>query len=157
MEDVFEEIDKVIGEEKEDYSVVSLGMYPSIPLYNGYICADGYSNNYDLEYKHAFRQIQAGELTKKEEVRKYFDEWGNRLYLISAEYGMNGMIGKHQEIAFEDLEYNNDAMRALNVRYIFAAVPITDAEEMGWTLIEGSPFASENSYFAVWLYRLEEE
>lgn len=156
MEDVFEQIDAVVGEDKASCSVVSLGMYPSVALYNGYTCADGYSNNYELEYKHTFRQIQAEELAKKEEVRKYFDEWGNRLYLISAEYGLNGMIGKTQGIAFEDLKYDNDAMRALNIKYVFAAAPITDAGEMGWTLMDGSPFASESSYYEVWLYRVDE-
>lgn len=156
MEDVFEQIDAVVGEDKASCSVVSLGMYPSVALYNGYICADGYSNNYELEYKHAFRKIQAKELAKKEEVRKYFDEWGNRLYLISAEYGLNGMIGKNQGIAFEDLKYDNDAMRALNIKYVFAAAPITDAGEMGWTLMSGSPFASESSYYEVWVYRVDE-
>lgn len=152
MEDVFEEIDAVIGEDKKNYSVVSLGIYPSVALYNGYTCADGYSNNYDLEYKHAFRKVQAAELAKNEEVRKYIDDWGNRLYLVSAMYGANAMIGKTQKIEFCNLAYDVEAMKALNIKYIFAAAPITDAEEKGWALINGSPFVSESSYYEVWVY-----
>ena len=75
MEDTFEQIDAIIGQDKEQYSVVSLGIYPSVALYNGYTCADGYSNNYELEYKHAFRKIIAKELEKSDETRSYFDDW----------------------------------------------------------------------------------
>lgn len=156
MEEVFREIDKVIGDEKYDCSVVSLGMYPSVALYNGYTCADGYSNNYDLEYKHEFRKIQEAELDKNPELKKYFDEWGNRLYLVSASAGMNGMIGKNQGIAFENLNYDMSAMKELNIRYVFSAAQITDAEKMGWSLAEESPFVSESSYYAVWVYRVGE-
>ncbi len=152
MEDVFEQIDEVIGEDKERYSVISLGMYPSIALYNGYTCADGYSNNYDLPYKHEFRRIQAAELEKNEEVRKYFDDWGNRLYLVSAMYGTNAMVGKTEQIEYQELAYDTDAMKDLNIKYVFAAAPVTDAGEMGWTLMSGSPFASESSFYEVWVY-----
>lgn len=155
MEEVFARIDEVIGEDKESHSVVSLGMYPSVALYNGYTCADGYSNNYDLAYKHAFRRIQAAELAKNEEVRKYFDDWGNRLYLLSAEYGMNGMLAKTQQIEFSNLAYDTAAMKDLNIKYVFAAAPVTDAEDLGWTLVSGSPFASESSYYEVWVYMLQ--
>ncbi len=155
MEDVFEEIDKAIGDKKDNYSVVSLGMYPSVALYNGYTCADGYSNNYDLEYKHAFRKIQSAELEKNQELQKYFDEWGNRLYLVNATTGMDGMIGKTQGVTFADLDYDMAAMKAMNIKYVFAAAPVTDAESIGWTLVEGSPFESDSSYYAVWIYSMD--
>lgn len=156
MEEVFEDIDELLDKDKENYSVVSLGIYPSVALYNGYTCADGYSNNYDLDYKHAFRRIQAAELEKNDEVRKYIDEWGNRLYLVDAKSGINGMVGKNQGLAYEGLSYDTEAMRDLNIKYVFAAAPITDASDMGWDVIEGSPFQSENSYYAIWVYDIGE-
>lgn len=152
MEDVFDEVEEVLDKDKEQYRVVSLGLYPSIALYNGFYCADGYSNNYDLEYKHAFRQIQAVELEKNDEVRVYLDEWGNRLYLASAEYGVNGMISKSQGIAFRNLSYDTEMMKRLNIRYVFAAAPIEDVEDLGWQLVKGSPFESDDSYYALWIY-----
>ncbi len=155
MDEVFAEIDSVIGAGKQEYSVASIGIYPAVALYHGYTCADGYSNNYNLEYKHIFREIQAEELSENEAVRSYFDDWGNRLYLVSAEYGFNGMIGKTQNAYFEELRYDTDAMRRLNIKYLFAAAPIGNAAELGLELVREEPFADEESYYEIWLYRLE--
>lgn len=159
MEDVFARIDEVIGEDKDSCSVVSLGIYPSVALYNGYTCADGYSNNYDLAYKHLFRQIMAAELEENEETRRYFDDWGNRLYLAGAPYGINGMVGKGQS-GYTELDYDLDAMYALNIRYLLAAAPVelssASLENTSLKLepAEGSPFSGDTGYYEVWVYRL---
>lgn len=153
MEDVFDEIEEAIGKDKATYSVVSVGIYPSIALYNGFTCADGYSNNYSLEYKKAFRQMIAGELEKNEAIREYFDEWGNRCYMVTAVTGYDMTVSKGSGLQFEDLDYNLDAMRHLNVQYIFSAAPITDEEFSGMLLGEG-PFTDEKSHYAVWVYAI---
>lgn len=57
-----EDIRTYIGRPVEDYQVLSLGMVPAIPLFSGFHCADAYTVNYALAYKHAFREIIAGEL-----------------------------------------------------------------------------------------------
>ncbi len=162
MEDVFSRIDGAIGEDKEKYSVVSLGIYPSVALYHGYTCADGYSNNYDLKYKHRFRGVMARELEENEETRRYFDEWGNRLYLAGAPYGINGMVAKGQS-GYVDLDYDLDAMNALRIRYLLAAAPVElspasrEQTDLTLELVEGSPFTEENAYYQVWLYRICEK
>lgn len=160
MEDVFARIEQAIGPEKEGYSVVSLGIHPSVALYHGYTCADGYSNNYDLAYKHRFRQIMAGELEKNDETRRYFDEWGNRLYLAGIPYGINGMVPKGQP-GYTDLDYDLDAMSALHIRYLLAAAPVElspaalEETSLRLELVEGSPFTDSAAYYEVWVYRLE--
>lgn len=159
MEDVFARIDEVVGEDKDSCSVVSLGIYPSVALYNGYTCADGYSNNYDLDYKHLFRKIMAPELEENQEARHYFDDWGNRLYLAGAPYGINGMVGKGKD-GYTELDYDLDAMYALNIRYLLAAAPVElssaslENASLHLELAEGSPFSSDTGYYEVWVYRL---
>ena len=165
MEDVFDEIKEAINNQEASqtgnleqyqntYSVVSLGIYPSIPLYNGFTCADGYSNNYSLDYKHQFRKIMANELQKNEEAKRYFDDWGNRLYLVSSKYGFNSLLQKGQGYEFSDLAFDMNAMRELGIRYIFSAAPIVDANELGMTLLSGSPFSSDTAYYEVWVYQI---
>lgn len=160
MDDVFARIQQAIGPEKEGYSVVSLGIHPSVALYHGYTCADGYSNNYDLAYKHRFRRIMAGELEKNEEARCYFDEWGNRLYLAGAPYGINGMVPKGQS-GYIGLDYDLEAMNALHIRYLLAAAPVElssvalEQTSLRLELVEGSPFTDSTAYYEVWVYRLE--
>lgn len=160
MEDVFSRIDEAIGQDKADYSVVSLGIYPSVALYHGYICADGYSNNYDLEYKHQFRRIMARELEENPETRLYFDEWGNRLYLAGAPYGINGTVAKGQG-GYTDLDYDLDAMESLHIRYLLAAAPVElssasrEQTSLRLELVEGSPFTDDTAYYEVWVYRID--
>lgn len=160
MDDVFRQIDEAIGADKDNYSVVSLGIYPSVALYHGYTCADGYSNNYDLAYKHMFRQIMAIELEENEETRRYFDDWGNRLYLAGAPYGINGMVAKGQA-GYTDLDYDLEAMRSLNIRYLLAAAPVElSAASLAQTTlrltpVEGSPFTDDTAYYEVWVYRID--
>lgn len=159
MDEVFARIDRAIGADKEHYSVVSLGIYPSIALYHGYTCADGYSNNYDLAYKHRFRRIMAKELEKSDEALRYFDDWGNRLYLTGAPYGINGMVPKGQP-AYIGLDYDLEAMQSLNIRYLFSAAPVElstaslEQTSLRLELLEGSPFTDDTAYYEVWIYQI---
>ena len=52
--EMFNEIKSEIGPDLEGNKIISVGLYPSIALFNGLYCLDGYSNYYDLEYKHSF-------------------------------------------------------------------------------------------------------
>ncbi len=159
MDGVFARIDQAIGAEKDNFSVVSLGIYPSVALYHGYTCADGYSNNYDLAYKHVFRRIMARELEENPESLRYFDEWGNRLYLAGAPYGINGLVPKGQP-PYTDLDYDLNAMQALNIRYLLSAAPIELSQSalqqtsLRLTPVEGSPFTDDTAYYEVWVYQL---
>lgn len=75
LEQVQQYIRDNLGEEPENYRVVSLGIDPAAALYHGFYCLDGYSNNYDLAYKHRFREIIAPELDKSEYLTEQFDGW----------------------------------------------------------------------------------
>ena len=45
-------------------------------------------------------------------------------------------------------------MKDMNIRYIFAAAPIANADELGMTLVEGSPYSSETSYYEIYVYEI---
>lgn len=162
MDDVFAEIEKDLEPQKDNYSVVSLGLYPSVPLYHGYTCADGYSNNYDLKYKHIFREIVAKELDKNEYSKWYFDEWGNRLYLFAEPYGINGSVGKSAEQTYLNPEWSLQSMADMNIKYIFAAAAIEFTPETnsadGYELrpVREEPYESKTSYYRIWVYELVE-
>ena len=102
----------------------------------------------------------AGELEKNDETRRYFDEWGNRLYLAGIPYGINGMVPKGQP-GYTDLDYDLDAMSALHIRYLLAAAPVElspaalEETSLRLELVEGSPFTDSSAYYEVWVYRLE--
>ena len=154
MEDVFAEMKTYMEEDTSSYSVVSLGIYPSVALYNGFTCADGYSNNYQLSYKYEFIDIMQEEMGKNEAAEVLVKEWGNRLYLVSGEYGLSPMISKGSGITYENVSYDIDAMKKMNIRYILSAGQIMNASQLGLTLVREEAFSSGNSYYAIWLYEI---
>ena len=151
-DDIFSQIDENIGREKSEYRVVSLGMSPAAALYHGFYCLDGYSNNYPLEYKHTFRKVMEKELEKSEATRLYFDEWGNRCYLMSAESGGAPMIGKFAATAYQNLEIDVEQLKSMGCEYLFSAMEIVNAQDLNMTL-EGV-YETPSSYYKVYVYQL---
>ncbi len=149
-------IEKNFGLAKEDYRAVSLGMDPAAALYNGFYCLDGYSNNYSLQYKHAFRKIIAPELERNDYLRDYFDGWGNRCYLVTSECpGYFTM--ERNTFYFYDYRIDRQALRDLGGRFILSAAYIINAEDQGLVLLREEPFYTQDSYYQVFLYGLKED
>lgn len=154
MEQVEEFLYQETGRSKEEYLVASLGIDPAAALYHGFWCLDGYSNNYSLEYKHAFRQVIEPELEKSSYLSEYFDGWGNRCYLFSAEILEYNTVEKNG-FWFQDYELNGMAFREMGGKYIFSAAYIMNAEEQGLILLREQPFETEGSYYAIYVYEVE--
>ena len=157
-EDIFSQIDAEIvkqGHEKENYRVISIGIYPAAAAYNGFYCLDGYSNNYPLDYKHEFREIMEGELEKSDYVRDFFDNWGNRCYITTAEQSNYYTFEKKWNSVIYDLALNIDKLKEMNCEYVFSAAYIMNAEELGLKLIHETPFDAEGSWYHIWVYELQ--
>ena len=144
------------GEKPEDYRVVSLGIDPAAALYHGFYCLDGYSNNYDLNYKHRFRKIIAPELEKSEYLTDQFDHWGNRCYLFSAECPGYYTIQKGG-FYFQNYEIDAESLAELGGRYLLSAAYIDHSEDTGLELVRQEPFETLDSYYRIYLYRVTEK
>lgn len=149
----FAQIRNHIAKPPSEYRVICLGMHPSVAQFNGFYTLDSYQNNYPLAYKHAFRTIIATELAKgTDQMRTYYDAYGCRVYLYTAELGMNYLFGKTQHPVLNHLQLNVDALTALGGQYILSAVPIGNAAENRLHL--ESIFTDSESYWKVWLYKV---
>lgn len=155
LEQVQQYIRDNFAEEPKDYRVVSLGIDPAAALYHGFYCLDGYSNNYDLTYKHRFREIIAPELDKSEYLTEQFDGWGNRCYLYSAECPGYYTVQKGG-FYFQNYEINAQSLKELGGRYLLSAAYIDHCEDTGLKLIREDPFETEDSYYRIYLYRVME-
>jgi len=76
--DLFSEVNRTIGRNQSSYRVVSYGIEPAVTLYNGFYTVDGYSTNYPLQYKHAFRKVQENVLNGCREMRSFTTSGGAR-------------------------------------------------------------------------------
>jgi Protein of unknown function (DUF6044) len=154
-EEMFKEISDTIGLEKSTYRVISLGMSPTIALYNGFYTLDGLQPLYDLRYKHKFREIMSKELEKNMKLKNYFDEWGNRCYLFSSELGNEDksflISRKDQPKAIKNLAFNIEAFRELGGKFIFSTVKIENAKEIGITFVR--EFSHPQSWWTIYLYK----
>lgn len=150
----FAQIRDYIGRPQANYRVICLGMHPSVAQFNGFYTLDSYQNNYPLAYKHAFRKIIATELAKgTPQMRAYYDAYGCRAYLYTAELGMNYLFGKSSGRSVSHLQINADALRALGGQYVISAVPIRNPTENRLRLAR--TFDDPESYWRVWLYKRE--
>ncbi|MCK8523316.1 DUF6044 family protein [Aquimarina sp. D1M17] len=122
-EELFEEIKDYIDKPTDSYRVISLGIHPSIALYNGFYTLDGYFPDYPLVYKHKFRKVIAKELDKAPYLATYYDEWGSRCYAFSKELGRNYLNANPKKI--KNLDFNYDELKKLGGKYILSSAEIT--------------------------------
>ena len=152
-EELMAQIENAIGREMSEYRVAHLGISPAPALMHGFYTVDGYSNNYPLEYKHAFRRVIAAELEQAPDTAVYFDTWGNRCYLFNSQTGNYWMLKKGNGAQYEGLVFDMEALRELGCEYLLSGAEIVDAERMG--LIDRGYFETEDSYWGIWLYELQ--
>ncbi len=153
MDQVENYIQKTTGKEKSEYKVASLGIDPASALYHGFYCVDGYSNNYDLEYKHRFGKVIEPELERNDWLKNYYDTWGNRCYLFFSEIPGYYNIERNS-FWFNDLQLNTTALKELGCDYIFSAAYIVNAEENNLELLREEPFNTDSSYYQVFIYKI---
>lgn len=153
-EDLFRQVDDLIGRPKEEYRVVSLGIYPAAASYNGFYCLDAYSNNYDVEYKHEFRKVISGELIKSDYLTDWFDHWGNRCYIVLAQTNNYFTFEKRWGTVIRDTDLAWEQLRTMGCDYIISAAYIIDADRMGLKLLNEEPIESENSWYRLFVYQL---
>ncbi|NRD76366.1 hypothetical protein HPT25_02545 [Bacillus sp. BRMEA1] len=151
-QELFKEIKKHIALPQDQYRVASIGIHPAVAQYNGFYTLDTYNNFYPLSYKHKFRKIIEKELAKNKIIRRYFDQWGGRCYILSGELGKRGqMFKKESKRHLKHLDLNTKVFKKMGGRYIFSALPIDNAVENRLSL--DKVFVSKTSAWKIYLYR----
>lgn len=160
---LFKDIAAYIGKDKSSYRICSLGIHPSVALYNGFYTLDGYSANYPLKYKHQFRRLIEKELEKGDYLRKNFDGWGSRLYVVSSELkpmGSNAYLITKAKLAdwasenyrpsLKNFDFNTSEFKSMGGQYLFSAIEIENAEQIGLHLEK--TFDRDDSAWKIYLY-----
>ena len=148
------EIKEYIGKPLNSYRVVSVGLHPSISAYNGFYTLDFYLGDYPLWYKHAFREIIAPQLTEDEELRKKFDNWGSRCYILLTDLPLTPRTKEfYQDYTINNFPISTTALKQLGATYIFSAAKIANPENKSLELL--NTFSHENSHWTIYLYLLK--
>jgi len=132
-----------------------MGLTPASAAYNGFNCLDAYSNNYDVNYKHEFREIIENELAKSDYYRGYFDDWGNRCYIYLASY-KTGINAYFYNITFYEIDINFQKAKEMGADYVISASAIDGYEERGLKLLTAEPISSEDCWYKLYVYEITE-
>lgn len=152
-ENQFHEIAGYIGKPKSAYRVASIGLHPAIAQYNGFYTLDTYNNFYPLSYKYEFRKIIAPELKKNASIRSYFDRWGGRCYLFTADLGGNYDFRKNSEVKLYHLQLNIHQFEKMGGRYILSSVPVVSPERDHLRFLKA--FNDRESAWTIYLYQAD--
>ncbi len=92
-----------------------------------------------------------GELAKDDAVKAYFDDWGNRCYLLSTEaFGFD--YTKDNQPTISSLDINKTVLMEMNCKYIFAAVSIGNYIALGLTYL--ATYAYDGAAWLIQLYQV---
>lgn len=149
---IFDEVATFIAEPKENYRVAALGFHPAILQYNGFQTLDGYFANYPLGYKNNFRKIIAAELAKSPQLRRNFDNWGNRCYIFSSEIGYSFLNIKRVNRSIKNLQIDILQFYEMGGRFLISAVPVLNFRQNG--LVLKHVFEREESPWRFFLYEV---
>lgn len=127
--DLFKEIKEYINKDQSEYKVGSVGISPSIPLFNGFNVVDFYLSSYDIKYKKKFRKVIEKELEKNSIIRHYYDNTGKRNYIYSSELGKNFIHFKKSVPKKINLDLNYTALKNLGCKYIFSITIIKNQND----------------------------
>lgn len=130
----------------DTYRVAGIGIDPGVLQYNGFYTLDAYLNIYPLSYKQAFRPVIAQEIGKSEELKAYFESWGNRCYIFSAELGKDLNKQPRDTNYLEALNINTAALKALCDKevYIVSTKHIRNSDTLGLQLVK--EFSTGNNF-----------
>jgi hypothetical protein len=146
--DLFNRIKKDIS--YSDEKVAAFGYHPSVLMYNGFNCIDGYNNAYPLSYMQKFRTLIAPELDINQNRREYYDGGGIRMYLYSSELTHTPTKDKNTSPAKLNIDmdvFRND----FNGVYILSRAEISNNVALGLDLV--NRYYDEESIYTVYLYR----
>lgn len=155
-QELFKSIKEDLGISKPfSTKVVSLGMYPSVAEYNQFYTLDSYVFSYPLEYKHKFRKVIEGELSKDESMRCYFDKWGSRCYIFCSElwYNNSYLCSKREDISIKHLDIDTEVLKNLGCQYVLSAVNIENYKDIGLSFVNS--YTTPNSYWNIRVYKID--
>lgn len=142
--DVFDELKSDLG--YTDELAIAVGFHPSVLTFNNIITLDGYFTYAPLNYKHQFRKIIAPQLESNESQRRYFDNWGGRMYVFedSDNYRKTNKPFSCKPV---ELKVDKDELISHKVKYIFSVCNIINSSELGLTTIANISWEPYNKLY----------
>ncbi len=146
--ELFESIKQDIGYSGE-WSA-AFGLHPAVLDYNGFSTIDGYLGMYSQEYKDTWTKLTAPAMAGSPSLAQYYNDWGARVWLCSAS-DENSYVHS-RAVSFNDhrLLIDMDVLHELDCRYIFSRVEISNASDLGISLLNS--YTGHGSPYTIFVY-----
>ncbi len=148
--ELFEKIKEDIGYNGE-WSA-TFGMHPAILNYNGIASVDGYLGMYAQEYKDKWQKVIEPAFPGSPSLASYFMGWGARVNLISASDENTYAPLRVMDPEDKRLICNMDELKSLDCKYIFARFEISNASDIGLSLV--GTYTDQNSPYTIYVYEV---
>ena len=109
----YPKIIQIIGNSR----VMSVGLDPMVATIYGINIIDGYHSLYPLSYKKQFREIIEKELSLNTNYKKYFDDYGSRLYTTL-----------YQPKNIENFSLNYDKAKEIGAKFVISSLNLNSEE-----------------------------
>lgn len=147
-EDLFHTIKEDIA--YADEMVAAFGYHPSVLMYNGFNCIDGYNNAYPVSYMRKFRTLIEPEFEINIKDRDYYDSWGGRMYLYNTHLSFQPTRNKNTSPV--ELHINMKVFKEdFHGKYILSRAEISNANELGMIFVKR--YDDEDSIYTIYLYK----
>jgi hypothetical protein len=153
-ETLFSNIKSYIDIPQKDYRVVSVGIQPSVALFNGFYILDAFLPNYELSYREQFRVILNKELQKSDQIGETFQKAGNHCYIFAEEY-LTALSHENYTKGMEinDLRLNFKPLKELGCDLIFSSMRIKNFENnRDVTFLK--KFTDKNAFWDIFVYKI---
>lgn len=135
---LFDAVEKLIGRQRGEVRLATVGADPFIANYNGFQTTDGYFQVIPLSYHARLHAVIRDELARDEALARYFGEWGNRVYLYSADLFKGGKGCKTSCLvdrapASITLDYDAAALAGLHIDALISVSSVANAGQLGLT------------------------
>ena len=120
MEQDYKKIKDIVKNER----TISIGYDPMVAIKNDIYTLDGYHALYPLDYKKKFLKIIDKELNKNNLYKKYYNNWGSRVYCFVSDKNnieINFLEAKKLNAAYVISEYkiNNSLLELITSDFIY--------------------------------------
>jgi hypothetical protein len=146
--DLFDRIKSDIS--YSDERMAALGYHPSVLMYNGFNCIDGYNSAYPLSYMLKFRTLIAPELEVNGRRRNDYDSTGRRMYLYGS--GLSYEPTRNKDTSPVELNIDMEVFRNdFDGVYILSRAEISNNDELGLDLVRR--YYDDESIYTIYLYQ----
>ncbi len=149
--ELYKSVKREIGPDTVN-NVIHLGLSPSPSKYAGLNVLDDYQSDYPKTYKEEFRKIIEGELNKSDAYKAYFDGWGARCYMYSANLFSGNTTNQNGLLIEKTLSIDTEQIRKMNGKYILSSIVIGNYKELNLELRK--IIVSALDYKKVFLYKI---